>query len=58
MTLLEQSLDKLPPLRFFIAFTGTREEMQACVAHGIYIGIYRIRIADERHGLELRNFTR
>lgn len=38
MTLLEPWLDKLPGAVLH-CFTGTREEMQACVARGIYIGI-------------------
>lgn len=52
MTLLEPWLDKLPGAVLH-CFTGTREEMQACVAHGIYIGITGW-VCDERRGLELR----
>lgn len=50
MTLLEPWLDKLPGAVLH-CFTGTREEMQACVAHGIYIGITGW-VCDERRGLE------
>lgn len=51
ITLLEPWLEKL---RCGAAlFTGTREEMQACVARGIYIGITGW-VCDERRGLELR----
>lgn len=52
MTLLEPWLDKLPGAVLH-CFTGTREEMQACVARGIYIGITGW-VCDERRGLELR----
>ena len=52
MTLLEPWLDKLPGAVLH-CFTGTREEMQACVACGIYIGITGW-VCDERRGLELR----
>ncbi len=48
MTLLEPWLDKLPGAVLH-CFTGTREEMQACVAHGIYIGITGW-VCDERRG--------
>ncbi|UGJ07922.1 TatD family hydrolase (plasmid) [Escherichia coli] len=44
--------DKLPGAVLH-CFTGTREEMQACVACGIYIGITGW-VCDERRGLELR----
>ena len=52
MTLLEPWLDKVPGAVLH-CFTGTREEMQACVACGIYIGITGW-VCDERRGLELR----
>ncbi len=48
----EPWLDKLPGAVLH-RFTGTREEMQACVARGIYIGITGW-VCDERRGLELR----
>ena len=34
-------------------FTGTRDELQACLDHGLFIGITGW-VCDERRGLELR----
>ncbi|QNK06545.1 3'-5' ssDNA/RNA exonuclease TatD [Enterobacter sp. JUb54] len=53
LTLLTPWLDKLPGAVLH-CFTGTRDEMQACVDHGLYIGITGW-VCDERRGLELRN---
>ncbi|MDL4616095.1 3'-5' ssDNA/RNA exonuclease TatD [Citrobacter amalonaticus] len=52
LTLLDPWLDKLPGAVLH-CFTGTREEMQACVDRGMYIGITGW-VCDERRGLELR----
>ena len=52
LTLLTPWLDKLPGAVLH-CFTGTREEMRACVNHGLYIGITGW-VCDERRGLELR----
>lgn len=52
ITLLDPWLDKLPGAVLH-CFTGTREEMQACVERGLYIGITGW-VCDERRGLELR----
>jgi TatD DNase family protein len=52
LTLLEPWLDKLPGAVLH-CFTGTREEMQACLDRGLYIGITGW-VCDERRGLELR----
>ncbi len=52
LTLLDPWLEKLPGAVLH-CFTGTREEMQACVDRGMYIGITGW-VCDERRGLELR----
>ncbi|MFW0768203.1 3'-5' ssDNA/RNA exonuclease TatD [Trabulsiella odontotermitis] len=52
LTLLEPWLDKLPGAVLH-CFTGTREDMQACLERGLYIGITGW-VCDERRGLELR----
>ncbi|WP_192901487.1 3'-5' ssDNA/RNA exonuclease TatD [Trabulsiella odontotermitis] len=52
LTLLEPWLDKLPGAVLH-CFTGTREEMRACLERGLYIGITGW-VCDERRGLELR----
>ncbi|POT54631.1 3'-5' ssDNA/RNA exonuclease TatD [Citrobacter amalonaticus] len=52
LTLLEPWLEKLPGAVLH-CFTGSREEMQACVARGLSIGITGW-VCDERRGLELR----
>lgn len=52
LALLDPWLDKLPG-GVLHCFTGTREEMQACVDRGLYIGITGW-VCDERRGLELR----
>ncbi|MEO3992328.1 3'-5' ssDNA/RNA exonuclease TatD [Pseudocitrobacter cyperus] len=52
LELLDPWLDKLPG-GVLHCFTGTREEMQACVDRGLYIGITGW-VCDERRGLELR----
>ncbi|MGX9738933.1 3'-5' ssDNA/RNA exonuclease TatD [Pseudocitrobacter corydidari] len=52
LDLLDPWLDKLPG-GVLHCFTGTREEMQACVDRGLYIGITGW-VCDERRGLELR----
>ncbi|MFV2745331.1 TatD family hydrolase, partial [Escherichia coli] len=52
MTLLEPWRDTLPGAVLH-CFTGTREVMQACVAHGLCIGITGW-VCEERRGLELR----
>jgi TatD DNase family protein len=52
LALLDPWLDKLPGAVLH-CFTGTREEMQACVDRGLYIGITGW-VCDERRGLELR----
>ena len=49
---LDPWLDKLPG-GVLHCFTGTREEMQACIDRGLYIGITGW-VCDERRGLELR----
>lgn len=52
ITLLKPWLDKLPGAVLH-CFTGTREELEECLAHGLYIGITGW-VCDERRGLELR----
>ena len=52
LALLDPWLDKLPGAVLH-CFTGTREEMQACIDRGMYIGITGW-VCDERRGLELR----
>ncbi|WP_421487153.1 3'-5' ssDNA/RNA exonuclease TatD, partial [Pseudocitrobacter faecalis] len=52
LALLDPWLDKLPG-GVLHCFTGTREEMQACIDRGLYIGITGW-VCDERRGLELR----
>lgn len=52
LTLLDPWLDKLPG-GVLHCFTGTRQEMQACLDRGLYIGITGW-VCDERRGLELR----
>ena len=50
--LLEPWLDHLPGAVLH-CFTGTRDELQACLDHGLFIGITGW-VCDERRGLELR----
>lgn len=52
MTLLKPWLGKLPGAVLH-CFTGTRDELQECLNHGLYIGITGW-VCDERRGLELR----
>lgn len=52
LTLLTPWLDKLPGAVLH-CFTGTRDELEACLASGLYIGITGW-VCDERRGLELR----
>ncbi|MGU3415989.1 3'-5' ssDNA/RNA exonuclease TatD [Enterobacteriaceae bacterium C34A] len=52
MALLKPWLGKLPGAVLH-CFTGTREELEECLAHGLYIGITGW-VCDERRGLELR----
>lgn len=52
LALLEPWLSQLPGAVVH-CFTGCREEMQACVDHGLYIGITGW-VCDERRGMELR----
>ncbi|MFG6655862.1 3'-5' ssDNA/RNA exonuclease TatD [Scandinavium sp. M-37] len=53
IALLTPWLDKLPGAVLH-CFTGTWEELQECLAHGLYIGITGW-VCDERRGLELRD---
>lgn len=50
--LLEPWLDHLPGAVLH-CFTGSRDELQACLDHGMFIGITGW-VCDERRGLELR----
>ncbi|CAM7659172.1 MULTISPECIES: 3'-5' ssDNA/RNA exonuclease TatD [Citrobacter] len=52
LALLDPWLDKLPGAVLH-CFTGTRQEMQACIDRGLYIGITGW-VCDERRGLALR----
>lgn len=52
ITLLKPWLNKLPGAVLH-CFTGTREELEECLAHGLYIGITGW-VCDERRGLALR----
>lgn len=52
IALLAPWLDKLPGAVVH-CFTGTRGELEACLAHGLYIGITGW-VCDERRGTELR----
>jgi len=52
IALLKPWLDKLPGAVLH-CFTGSREELDECLAHGLYIGITGW-VCDERRGLELR----
>lgn len=52
IALLAPWLDKLPGAVVH-CFTGTRDELEACLAHGLYIGITGW-VCDERRGVELR----
>ena len=53
LTLLAPWLDKLPGAVLH-CFTGSRDEVRACLERGLYIGITGW-VCDERRGLELRN---
>jgi len=53
MALLSPWLDKLPGAVLH-CFTGTRDELQDCLRHGLYIGITGW-VCDERRGLALRD---
>lgn len=52
ITLLDPWLDKLPGAVLH-CFTGNREEAQACLDRGLYLGVTGW-VCDERRGLELR----
>jgi TatD DNase family protein len=52
IALLKPWLDKLPGAVLH-CFTGTRDELEECLAHGLYIGVTGW-VCDERRGLELR----
>ena len=52
IALLAPWLDKLPGAVVH-CFTGSRDELEACLAHGLYIGITGW-VCDERRGVELR----
>ncbi|MGU6679798.1 TatD family hydrolase [Salmonella enterica subsp. enterica serovar Javiana] len=52
LALLDPWLDSLPGA-ILHCFTGSRQQMQACVDRGLYIGITGW-VCDERRGLELR----
>jgi TatD DNase family protein len=52
ITLLKPWLSKLPGAVLH-CFTGTRQELEECLANGLYIGITGW-VCDERRGLELR----
>lgn len=52
LALLIPWLDKLPGAVLH-CFTGSRDEMLACVKHGLFIGVTGW-VCDERRGLELR----
>ncbi|WP_226573921.1 3'-5' ssDNA/RNA exonuclease TatD [Mangrovibacter yixingensis] len=52
MALLKPWLNKLPAVVLH-CFTGTREEAEICLAHGLYLGITGW-VCDERRGLALR----
>lgn len=52
IALLKPWLGKLPGAVLH-CFTGTRQELHECLAHGLYIGITGW-VCDERRGLELR----
>lgn len=52
IALLKPWLDKVPGAVIH-CFTGTRDELQACLDHDLYIGITGW-VCDERRGIELR----